>query len=402
MSDAPARGGSRSTLFALALGHGSVDLCSGGLFALLPFLAHARHYSLSQAGVFALVGSIATACVQPSVGAHGDSRSGRARWLLPVGLALAAVGVGAVGLTPSYALTLLAVVVCSVGVAAYHPEGARWARFASSERVTADMSVFSVGGTLGYAFGTPLVLAVVLPLGLRGTPLMMLVPAAAAVAVTVGLARFRARAGDDGGFRPVAGLASEWRPFGLLLAQYCVAGGVSTGLLTYVPLFLQRVRGASAGSSVVFTGVLLGAEALGTLAGGFAAQRFGRRAVLIWPQLALLPLLALMPSLGYGGILVLAVPVGFCLNTNIGIALVLAQEYLPRHMGLATGLTIGFTSGVGGLIVALLGVLGDATGPVAVVYVIAAMPLAVAALATLLPRPAAAPPGTVWDLPARA
>ena len=402
MSVVAARAASRPTLLALALGHGSVDLCSGGLFALLPSLAGARHYSLSQAGIFALVGSLATALVQPTVGVHGDSRSGRARWLLPVGLALAAVGVGTVGLTPSFPLTLLAVVVCSAGVAAYHPEGARWARFASGERVAADMSVFSVGGTLGYALSTPLVLAVVLPLGLHGTPLMMLVPAAAAVAVTVGLARFRARAGDDGGFRPVEALVSEWRPFGLLLAQFCVAGSVSIGLLTYVPLFLERTRGVSPGWSTVFTGVLLGAEALGTLAGGIAAQRFGRRAVLIWPQLVLLPLLALVPSLGYAGILVLAVPVGFCLNTNVGIALVLAQEYLPRHMGLATGLTIGFTSGVGGLIVALLGVLGDAAGPVAVVYVIAALPLAVAALAALLPRPAAAPPGTVWNLPGRA
>ena len=401
MSVAAARSASRPTLVALAFGHGSVDLCSGGLFALLPFLAHARHYSLSQAGVFALVGSLATALVQPTVGAHGDRRSGRARWLLPVGLALAATGVGAVGLTPSFALTLVAVVVCAVGVAAYHPEGARWARFASGEHVTADMSVFSVGGTTGYGLSTPLVLAVVLPLGLHGTPVMAIVPVAAAVAVTVALARFRARAAGEERFRPLGARDSEWRPFGLLLALYCLAGGVSTGLLTYVPLFLQRVRGASAGSSVVFTGVLLGAEALGTLAGGFAAQRFGRRAVLIWPQLALLPLLALIPSLGYGGILVLAVPVGFCLNTNIGIALVLAQEYLPRHMGLATGLTIGFTSGVGGLIVALLGVLGDAVGPAPVVYVIAALPLAVAALAALLPRPAAAPPGTVWGLPAR-
>jgi FSR family fosmidomycin resistance protein-like MFS transporter len=402
VSAVAARSASRPTLLALAFGHGCVDLCSGGLFALLPFLAHARHYSLSQAGVFALVGSIATAVVQPSVGAHGDSRSGRARWLLPAGLALAAVGVGAVGLTPSYPLTLAAVVVCSVGVAAYHPEGARWARFASGERVTADMSVFSVGGTLGYALSTPLVLAVVIPLGLRGTPVMMVVPAAGAVAVTLALARFRARAGGDGRFRPVGALDSEWRPFGLLLVQYCVAGGVSTGLLTYVPLFLERVRGASPTASAAVAGVLLGAEALGTLTGGVAAQRFGRRAVLVAPQLALVPLLALLPSLGYVGVVALAVPVGICLNTNVGIALVLAQEYLPAHMGLASGLTIGFTSGVGGLIVALLGVLGDAAGPAAVVYVIAALPLAVAALAALLPCPAAAPPGTVWKLPARA
>jgi hypothetical protein len=37
-----------------------------------------------------------------------------------------------------------------------------------------------------------------------------------------------------------------------------------------------------------------------------------------------------------------------------------------------------------------------------VLYAIAAMPLLVAVLAATLPRPAAAPPGTVWSLPVKA
>jgi FSR family fosmidomycin resistance protein-like MFS transporter len=77
---------------------------------------------------------------------------------------------------------------------------------------------------------------------------------------------------------------------------------------------------------------------------------------------------------------------------------VLAQEYLPKRMGLATGLTIGLCSGVGGLIVAALGLLGDAAGTSAVLYAIAALPVVVALIALGLPRPAAAPPGTVWSL----
>ena len=77
----------------------------------------------------------------------------------------------------------------------------------------------------------------------------------------------------------------------------------------------------------------------------------------------------------------------------------MAQEYLPGRMGLATGLTIGLCSGAGGLIVALLGLLGDAAGPASVLYAIAALPLPVVALTALLPRPAAAPPGTLWSFP---
>jgi FSR family fosmidomycin resistance protein-like MFS transporter len=81
---------------------------------------------------------------------------------------------------------------------------------------------------------------------------------------------------------------------------------------------------------------------------------------------------------------------------------VLAQEYLPTRMGLASGLTIGLCGGAGGLIVAALGLLGDARGPSAVLYALAALPLVVAVLASRLPRPAAAPPETLWSLRAAA
>src|SRR5665647_897159 len=275
------RPASRPTLFVLSLGHGGADLCSGALFALLPFLVVERHYSYAAAGVFALTASVASALFQPLVGAHGDRSE--AHWLLPGGLVLSGLGIGAVGFATSYPLTLLAVAVCSAGVAAYHPEGARWARHASSSRVTADMSVFSVGGGVGFALGPLVVAAALAPLGLHGTPIIALIPVAAAA---------------------------------------------------------------------------------GTLLGGFGAQRLGRRFVLVVPQLAL----------------------------------VLAQEYLPAHMGLATGLTIGVCGGAGGLIVAALGLLGDAAGPSSVLYALAALPLVVAVLASRLPRPAAAPPETVWSL----
>lgn len=160
------RGASRATLLALSLGHGCADLCSGALFALLPFLVVERHYSYAAAGLFALTASIAGALFQPLVGAQGDR--GEARWLLPAGLLLTGLGMGAVGLARSFPLTLIAVAVCSAGVAAYHPEGARWARHASSDRVTADMSVFSVGGGLGYAFGPLAVAAALTPLACMG------------------------------------------------------------------------------------------------------------------------------------------------------------------------------------------------------------------------------------------
>ena len=53
----------------------------------------------------------------------------------------------------SYGATIAAILLSGAGVAAFHPESARYANYASGERRATGMSVFSVGGNLGIALG---------------------------------------------------------------------------------------------------------------------------------------------------------------------------------------------------------------------------------------------------------
>ena len=61
--------------------------------------------------MFAFTVSVAFALPQPFVGARGDR--GEVHWLLPAGLMLTGLGMGAIGLVTSYPLTLTAVAVCA-------------------------------------------------------------------------------------------------------------------------------------------------------------------------------------------------------------------------------------------------------------------------------------------------
>lgn len=385
MSGAPDRQpGGRLPLFALSLGHGCADLSAAALFAVLPFLVVERGYGYASVGLFALTASVAAAVFQPLLGAYGDR--GGAFWLMPGGLVVAAVGIGMVGLSSDFGVTLTAVVVGGAGVAAYHPEGARWARFVSRGHVTSDMGVFSLGGSIGYALGPLAVAAALVPFGLRGTPLIALVPLAAAATLLAALPRHRRPSRAEAVRRAVGnGRSSEWWPFVQLLLFTCAGAAVATGLITFVPLFLVDERGTSPGASNVVTSVLLGAAAAGTLLGGLAAQRFGRRVVLVAPQLVAAPLIAMLPLLGYVAMLPVVALIGVVVSAYLSVTLVLAQEYLPAHMGLATGLTIGLSSGVAGLCVAALGILGEKAGATAVLLAIAVLPLVAAALGAMLP-----------------
>ena len=145
----------------LSAGHCATDFANGALPALLPFMVDRFRLSYTLAAVVMLASTASSSLVQPFFGAWSDRRG--ALWLLPAGVALAGVGIALAAASPSYWLVLLLVVVSGLGVAAYHPEGSKFAAYASGAKRASGMSLFSVGGNIGYALGptatTPLVLA---------------------------------------------------------------------------------------------------------------------------------------------------------------------------------------------------------------------------------------------------
>jgi FSR family fosmidomycin resistance protein-like MFS transporter len=145
------RGLSTRALGTLSAGHLATDFASGAVPALLPFLVDEFDLSYAAAGAVMLVWATASSVVQPLFGLWSDRRG--AIWLLPGGLVLAGVGIGLVPLATSYALVLVFVAISGLGTAAYHPEASKFAAFASGERRASGMSLFSIGGNIGYALG---------------------------------------------------------------------------------------------------------------------------------------------------------------------------------------------------------------------------------------------------------
>ena len=51
--------------------------------------------------------------------------------------------------------------------------------------------------------------------------------------------------------------------------------------------------------------------------------------------------------------------VGVCVIGTFGVTMVMSQEYLPRRIGMASGLSIGLSIGLGGIAAVALGALAD-------------------------------------------
>jgi MFS transporter, FSR family, fosmidomycin resistance protein len=378
---------------ALSSGHLATDFANGALPALLPFLVARFDLSYALAGLLMLASAVSSSVVQPAFGLLSDRRG--AVWLLPAGVAVCGVGIALAAAAPAYWLVVVLVTLSGLGSAAYHPEGSKFAAYASGPRRASGMSLFSIGGNLGYALGPVAATPLVLVLGLEGG-LLLALPGLAVAAVLVWLTPFLlgfVPQLDDGSER-----AGEDRLGALLLLLGVIAFRSVTwfGLITFVPL-LEIARGHSEAYGNKVLAAMLLAGGLGTLAAGPAADRFGRRPILLASVVAIGPLvLVYLWAGGVVGAAALAL-VGVCVIGTFGVTMVMSQEYLPRHIGLASGLSIGLSIGLGGLAAVGLGALADAADLESALYVCAAAPVVAVLLALLLPSGRVRSPGSLTE-----
>jgi FSR family fosmidomycin resistance protein-like MFS transporter len=342
---------------ALSSGHLATDLAQGSLPALLPFLKTEFDLTYTMASALVLAATISSSLIQPLFGLWSDVRG--ALWLLPAGVGLAGVGMALAAAAPSYPLTFLAVLGAGIGVAAYHPEGSKFASYASGSRRASGMSFFSVGGNIGFALGPVYASALILTLGLKGG-LLIAVPGLAVATGLVLVLRYLASFAPDESPREqrAAAAKTETRGLVLLLVVVGLRSVAHMGLFTFIPLWeIHNGHGEAYGTFVL--ALFLFAGAVGTLLGGPLADRFGRRPVLRGSFIAAAPLILVYVLVG-GPIGVAAVTLsGACVIGTFGVSLVMSQEYMPGRVGMASGLSIGLAIGLGGVAALVLGALAD-------------------------------------------
>ncbi|MDQ3889054.1 MAG: MFS transporter [Actinomycetota bacterium] len=375
---------------ALSSGHLATDLAQGALPALLPFFVAKFDLSYALAAALVLAGTISSSVVQPAFGLWSDARG--ALWLLPVGVAVSGVGMAVAAIAPSYPLVVLAVLVSGLGVAAYHPEGSKFASYVSGRRRASGMALFSIGGNIGFALGPLVASAAVLTLGLEGG-LVLAVPGLLVAAMLLAVRPYLARFSPDGAAGGKQALApSESRGMALLLVVIGLRSVAHMGLFTFVPLW-EVAKGHGAAYGTTLLSLFLFAGALGTLAGGPLADRFGRRLVLLSSFSAAAPLIFVYVALGgVVGAVALTMSGAVVIGT-FGVTLVMSQEYVPARVGMASGLSIGLAIGLGGVAALSLGAVADAVDLETALYFTAAGPAAAVVLTLLLPparRPVAA------------
>ena len=377
-------------LLVISFCHLLNDMISSLLPAIYPLLKDSYHLDFAEVGLITLTYQCTASLLQPLVGLHTDRRP--MPYSLPAGMGFTLIGLIMLAVAHSFAMILIAAALVGTGASVFHPESSRVARMASGGQHGLAQSLFQLGGNAGLAIGPLLAAIIVLPRGQASVAWFSLAILLAIILLSwvSGWAKkhmlslLASRKARKELHAPVSGkrvAASISILLALLFSKYFYLASITS----YYTFYLIGKFHVSVRSAQVHLFVFLGAVALGTIAGGPIGDRIGRKRVIWWSILGVLPFTLALPYASLFWTEILSVVIGLVLASAFPAIVVYGQELVPGRVGMISGLFFGFAFGMAGLGAAILGELADLTS-IRFVYLVCSFLPAFGLLAAFLPN----------------
>lgn len=371
--------------YLMMIAHLCDDLNQGALVAVIPFLVLHNGYSYAEVTALLLASNAASAIIQPLFGWLGDKKP--RPWLMAAGIFLAGIGMAGVGVLPNYPLIMASAMLSGIGVAMFHPEGGRLGNLTAGEQKGKGMSIFAVGGKLGFTFGPLVATAAITLWGLPGT-LIFIIPSTLCAAIL--LSQNKAllsysnpdkQSSDDSLYQ------DNWVGFGFVMGAISCRSIMYYAFLSFIPLFLVYNLGQEEAfaSSVISLFALV--CAVGTIASGWAGQLLGAKKLIIVSCACVaieVVIFAFNGSLIVA--LILIALLAFTCDISYPSAVAMGQSFVPHHLGMASGLSFGVMVCIGGLMTPVFGLIGDYFGLQVVMLCVTAIALLGIIITLFIPK----------------
>ena len=310
--------------------------------------------------------SFLSSIIQPLFGYLADK--GSRQWFMAVGVFFAGTSLAITGFVSDYWLIFAAVTVMGIATSIFHPEAARCVNGVSQGARGKGMSIFSVGGNGGFGFGPLLAVFLVTTFGMQGLAFYGITAACMSLLLLLAIPHLRraieanaSAAAKAAGAKQTSSspaATNDWHAFGRLFFVILFRSTVFTGISSFLPLFCIQVLGSSEAIGSMTLSIISIAGVAATLFGGWFADRHGYRRTLRLGSVLLVPFLAIA---------------------------VLGQEYLAKNIGFASGVTLGISMSIGGIIAPALGHYADTYGLTAVMGLLVLIAAICAGATFLLP-----------------
>lgn len=371
--------------YLMMIAHLCDDLNQGALVAVIPFLVLHNGYSYAEVTALLLASNAASAIIQPLFGWLGDKKP--RPWLMAAGIFLAGVGMAGVGVLPNYPLIMASAMLSGIGVAMFHPEGGRLGNLTAGEQKGKGMSIFAVGGKLGFTFGPLVATAAITLWGLPGT-LIFIIPSTLCAAILLSQNKaLLSYSNPDKQSSDESLYQDNWVGFGFVMGAISCRSIMYYAFLSFIPLFLVYNLGQEEAfaSSVISLFALV--CAVGTIASGWAGQLLGAKKLII-VSYACVAIEVVIFAFN-GSLIVALILIAFlALTCDISYpsAVAMGQSFVPHHLGMASGLSFGVMVCIGGLMTPVFGLMGDYFGLQVVMLCVTAIALLGIIITLFIPK----------------
>lgn len=371
--------------YLMMIAHLCDDLNQGALVAVIPFLVLHNGYSYAEVTALLLASNAVSAIIQPLFGWLGDKKP--RPWLMAAGIFLAGVGMAGVGVLPNYPLIMASAMLSGIGVAMFHPEGGRLGNLTAGEQKGKGMSIFAVGGKLGFTFGPLVATAAITLWGLPGT-LIFIIPSTLCAAILLSQNKaLLSYSNPDKQSSDESLYQDNWVGFGFVMGAISCRSIMYYAFLSFIPLFLVYNLGQEEAfaSSVISLFALV--CAVGTIASGWAGQLLGAKKLII-VSYACVAIEVVIFAFN-GSLIVALILIAFlALTCDISYpsAVAMGQSFVPHHLGMASGLSFGVMVCIGGLMTPVFGLIGDYFGLQVVMLCVTAIALLGIIITLFIPK----------------
>ena len=348
----------------LAMGHFFNDFYCNFLPILLPILIPKLGLSLTLSGALVMVMSLSANVLQPVFGYFMDKYNFNK--IMPLIIPFGAVFICLTNWASNFIVLAVLIGLSGLAVSTFHPMGAGLvSKVAPDGKISTCISIFVAGGSFGFALAPILLVYFMQMYSLDYLPILIIPAIILGVLMySSGLSKARfvnEQVAKNMHFNLAQILQNK--PLMLLNISMGLRAWLFTALVTFLPLWAVEKGCNNTLSGWILTIYLCG-SVIGGLIGGALNDKIGYKKVILWALIfTLIPTMYFLFAQQIDILMYIALFVGggLVMAANPG-AIVWGQDLLPDNPGMASGMMLGLSFGLGGFGTMLTGSLAESYG----------------------------------------